>query len=560
MLTLTIGHKLALTSAVSAVFAAGAAYHQWHSNAAIQAATELVAREQAIQVGISRAQLALSRMDVRYHTVDSARTRQEVEAAIAEIAEEAAAAVAGLERPITLALKPEALKETRTNLQALSEAIARYAQAGRGDLFGRESMAVEDARRAVGDLAARTEATISTVVANANRFTDGAIETAFSAIAAAGRIGLLAGAAMLLTLLGSTILLLRNIRRPILSLVRVLERMAGGDVDAHIPEAARTDEIGTLGRAVEGIRAMVARKAAEEAEIKRIADAAASAERRRARIALAEDFERMVGGIVGQVTASASELQTTAQQMTATATQTADQSSAVSAAACTAAANVATVAAAAEELGASVQEVGRQVQGSTLLAQGAVGEADQTGRLVQELKGTSVRIGDMVGLISSIASQTNLLALNATIEAARAGEAGRGFAVVATEVKELAGQTAKVSDQIVSQIGAIQGATDQAVAAIASIIGRIREIDGVAASIATAVEEQAAATQEIVRNVAEASAGTKAVTGNIAGVAQASEETGTAAGHVLAAASGLSHQSEALGAEVARFLATIRAA
>jgi len=207
-----------------------------------------------------------------------------------------------------------------------------------------------------------------------------------------------------------------------------------------------------------------------------------------------------------------------------------------------------------------VQEIGRQVLGSAHLAQTAVGEADQTQHLVQDLSQAASRIGEVVGLISNIAGQTNLLALNATIEAARAGEAGRGFAVVAAEVKELAGQTAKATEEISHQIIQIQGATGQAVSAIDTIAARIREINGVATTIAAAVEQQGAATQEIVRNVSQAATGTDQVTSNIVGVAQASEATGAAATQVLGAASELSRQSEQLGAEVSRFLSTIRAA
>ncbi len=351
-----------------------------------------------------------------------------------------------------------------------------------------------------------------------------------------------------------------QITRPLGSLVRVLQRMARGEVDAAIGEAARRDEIGAVGQAVEGIRAMVARKAAEEAEVKRRADEAAAAARKRTMVELADGFERAIGGIVRMVSSSANELQATARQMTTIATETASQSTTVAAAAEEAAANVSTVAAASEELGSSVAEIGRQVSGSAQLARSAVSEADQTAHLVQALQATSGRIGDMVGLISTIASETNLLALNATIEAARAGAAGRGVAVVGREVKALAAQTARATEEISRQIGEVQGVTAQAAAAIGGITGRIREIDSVATSIAAAVEQQGAATQEIVRNVAQASAGTSEVTGNIAGVAQASEETGAAAGQVLSAASGLSRQSELLGAEVARFLATIRAA
>ncbi len=366
--------------------------------------------------------------------------------------------------------------------------------------------------------------------------------------------GLLAG------FLIAAVVAILGIARPLGSLVDVLQRMAQGDVNAGIKEAARGDEIGAVGKAVEGIKAMVAQKAAEQAELRRAADEAAALERKRTMVELADGFEAAVGGIVEMVSASATELQATAQQMSSAAAETASQSTTVAAAAEEASSNVGTVAAAAEELGTSVQEIGRQVQGSATLAQAAVGEADQTAALVQALRQTSARIGDMVGLISNIAGQTNLLALNATIEAARAGEAGRGFAVVASEVKELANQTARATEEIAGQIGEIQGVTDRAVGAIGAITSRIREINSVAASIAAAVEQQRAATHEIVRNVAQASSGTSEVTSNIVGVARASEDTGAAAAQVLSASGELSHQSEHLTAEVARFLNSVRAA
>jgi len=363
----------------------------------------------------------------------------------------------------------------------------------------------------------------------------------------------------LLCAVGAAAFLIFGVSGPLRRMTQTMARLARGDVAAEVPGSGRGDEIGAMAEAVQVFKDNIVRTRALEEET-RVARLDAEAQRRMATLSLADRFEAAVGGIVAQVSAAATELQATAGSLSGTASDTAGRSTQAAAAADVAATNVTAVAAATEELGSSVTEIGRQVQGSANLSRLAVTEASETAALVRDLSETAGRIGDVVAMISTIAGQTNLLALNATIEAARAGEAGRGFAVVATEVKELAGQTARATEEIASQITQIQGATGQAVTAIGNITNRIREISGVATTIAAAVEEQGAATQEIVRNVSQAAVGTGEVTGNITGVARAAEETGTAANHVLSSASDLSRQSDHLGVEVRRFLATVRAA
>jgi methyl-accepting chemotaxis protein len=200
------------------------------------------------------------------------------------------------------------------------------------------------------------------------------------------------------------------------------------------------------------------------------------------------------------------------------------------------------------------------VHAATRIARQAVTRAEETNVTVRTLVETADKIGSVVTLIQEIAEQTNLLALNATIEAARAGEAGKGFAVVASEVKNLATQTAKATEEIGQQITTMQGITGNAAEAIAAIGKAINEIDEVSASIASAVEEQSAATGEIARNTQEASTGTRLVSSEIASVQQGVSEAGGAAAEVVAAAGQLSEQSEMLSRQVAAFLSEVRAA
>jgi len=274
--------------------------------------------------------------------------------------------------------------------------------------------------------------------------------------------------------------------------------------------------------------------------------------------AYAGTFERDVQTMAEIVAAACTELQATASSMEANAVTTHTQTRKVVQAAESASMNVQTVAAAAEELHGSIAEISRQVSESTRISAAAVQEAERTNTMVESLSEAADRIGAVVRLINDIASQTNLLALNATIEAARAGEAGKGFAVVANEVKSLANQTAKATEDISAQVNSVQSATRDAVGAIQTISKTIGHINEIASAISAAIEEQGAAAQEISRNVQQASGATSAVSDNIGDVSESANETGQHAKELLTAANELSKQAESLSGKIDTFLSDIR--
>jgi methyl-accepting chemotaxis protein len=347
--------------------------------------------------------------------------------------------------------------------------------------------------------------------------------------------------------------------RQLLRLADAMKKIADGDHDIIVPYADRSDEIGVMAQTVEVFKTNALDRARLESE-QELAERRAASERKAEIKKLADDFETVVGSIVGAVSGAASELEAAASALTRTAESTQKLSETVANASEDASANVKSVASGTEQLTGSVSEIARRVEESSSIARQAVGQAQKTDARIAELSQAATRIGDVVKLITAIAEQTNLLALNATIEAARAGEAGRGFAVVASEVKALAGQTAKATEEISTQIAGMQAATQESVAAnkeIGSTIGRISDI---ASAIATAVQEQGAATEAIARNVQQAAHGTSQVATNIADVNRGANETGSASAQVLASAKSLSIEGHKLKSEIDRFLTTVRAA
>jgi methyl-accepting chemotaxis protein len=354
-------------------------------------------------------------------------------------------------------------------------------------------------------------------------------------------------------------LITRSVVRPLSGLKARMATLSTGELDAAVADTDRPDEIGEMARTVQVFKeAMIetARLRAEQQEAERL-----QSQRRQSDMnKLADQFESAVGQIIATVSTASTQLEASASTLSKNSEQAQTVTNKAAAASANASTNVRSVAAASEEMASSVHEISRQVQISAKIAGDAVDQAQKTDVRMNQLSQAAGRIGAVVELINTIAGQTNLLALNATIEAARAGDAGRGFAVVAAEVKALAEQTAKATDEISQQINDIQSATQDSVAAIKEIgttIGRISEISS---TIATAVQGQGAATQEISRNVQRAAAGTAEVASNITDVQRGASETGSASSQVFAAAQSLSHESNRLKLEVGKFIGTVRAA
>ena len=365
-------------------------------------------------------------------------------------------------------------------------------------------------------------------------------------------------AAVLLLAAAMSVLVARGVARPVRRMTALMARLADGDLDADIPDTGRRDEMGGMARALAVFKdnALQSRRLAAERE----REQQARLERGFALERAARDFEADVHAVVDRLLQASAQLDTTAGTVAGIVAETDRHSLTTARTAEEASVNIQTVASSADELSASINEIGRQMESSRRASDDAVSAVGDADGAVRALTQAASRIGEVVGLITSIAQQTNLLALNATIEAARAGEAGRGFAVVAGEVKNLAAQTAQATDEVTAQIAGIQAVIGTTVQAIGRVGGIIGEMNGIASAVAAAVEQQAAATAEISRAVAGAGRLSNAVKEDVEELARAVADTGRSAAEVRQRSADVSSGAARLNGELAGFLDRVKAA
>ena len=366
----------------------------------------------------------------------------------------------------------------------------------------------------------------------------------------------LGGVALLLVVFGVAIIG-RSIARPLSVITSTIKQVADGAENVVVPHTDRADEIGALARAIRIFQEAMERNRKLNSQVS--ADSKAREERSRHIEASVEAFRQAIGAVLRAVNDNALAMRNAAQTISRVTSDANERAVAAAGATTQASGNVSAVAGATEELSTSVQEIGRQVRQSA-------GAVEQTGQRteksiaeIESLAAATQRIDGVLQLIQAIAEQTNLLALNATIEAARAGDAGRGFAVVAHEVKALAGQTAKATDEIGQNVSLIQSSTRNAVDAVREIGDAVREINKITSAIAGAIGQQDSATREISTNAQSAAEGNETLVSNIASLRDAIGETDTAAASVLTASGELTATAETLSREVEKFFQNLRA-
>jgi methyl-accepting chemotaxis protein len=553
---LRIGTKLAVMAGFGVMLVIGMMVNQQRSNASVAQQDEAVGVEQQTALDILQVGIGLQRMQTDIRDVRLSITATEMDEALSRLQASGAGAIRHLEA----AERRTSESGDRGRLKKIVGLVNDYLAAATELVAAKkEYLDVEPllqrAARIGPEMAGLVEQATSSAVNHAAERK----RAAAADMAQANRVSFAIGFVVVALLVASAMFGILSIGRPVRRIAAVLRELAGGKKAIEIPFTRRGDEVGDVARAARTFRDDLLRLEELEAENKR-AEAAAAAERKSDVHRIADEFETAVGSIIGAVSSASAQLETAADNLASTASHARELAGAVTVASEEASTNVHTVAATTDEMGSSIREIGRQAQESNSIVEAAVRQAAETDGRMNELARAAGRINDVLTLITGIAEQTNLLALNATIEAARAGEAGRGFAVVAGEVKALAGQTAKATDEIRNQITGMQTATQESVAAIKKIGQTICRVSDIAAAIVSAVEKQGTATAEIAHNIFQAADRTTDVAAKITELNRGAGEAGTESGQVLAFAQSLARQSRELKSEVAKFLDKVRAA
>jgi len=507
--------------------------------------SEVVAQEHLPLVEvIKNLQLDMSRMQAVVADIAAVRTAERLESGLQEV-EDAAESFRHHHSAAQTAAESLGLEDSVRALDGIKLAFDTYYENGirmarayveQGPQVGRSQK--EDFDAAAAGLQSLTETLVEAEQVSVAETATQLLEAREGLEASVRQQALIQGVsavALLVLMIGTLLLIDRQMVEPLVRMTDVTARMAEGDLSVQVPGVGRVDEIGRMAGAVEVFR--------ETAHKVRQGAAQQEAEHRRNRrklqseiLALTNAIDEEVSGAIGAVMVQADTMLGAAGAMESAVEHVRDRSQAAASAAESANGSVDSVAAAAEQMASSVEAISTQVAASTRIAGEAEKEAEKVSDIVQGLAKAAESVGEVVSLINNIAGQTNLLALNATIEAARAGEAGKGFAVVANEVKGLANQTAKATEQIGGQIASIQAATHDAVTAIRGIVGTIEQIATISDDIKASVDQQNSATQEIARAAQTAAGGTQQAAAEIAEVSRSTDETGEKAHEVRGAA------------------------